>query len=91
VQEHPRRREAREALPTPFSMPVTSRCGVVSVLPSLSAPVASSNAATSVKVPPTSADRRIAESRNGNIHRKASLYMLDRCITHSSRAVPADQ
>src|SRR6185503_16049829 len=53
------------ALPTPLSMPVTSRCGVVSVLPRRSAPVASSNAATSVNVPPTSADRRMAESRNG--------------------------
>ena len=59
---------------TPLSMPVTSRCGVVSVLPSRSAPVFSSNAATSVKVPPTSADRRIAESRNG----------------HSREATPSD-
>ena len=47
------------ALPTPFSMPLTSRSGVVSVLPSRSSPVFSSKAATSVKVPPTSADRRM--------------------------------
>ena len=61
------------ALTTPLSMPVTSRCGVVSVLPSRSAPVFSSNAATSVKVPPTSADRRIAESRNGTFTKGNSL------------------
>ena len=61
-------------MPTPFSMPVTSRCGVVSVLPSRSAPVFSSNAATSVKVPPTSADRRIAESRNGAFTDRISRF-----------------
>ena len=60
VQEQPRRAEiARRPCSTPFSMPVTSRAGVVSVLPSRSSPVVSSNAATSVKVPPTSAESRI--------------------------------
>src|SRR5687767_8521356 len=50
------------AFSTPLSMPVTSRAGVVRVLPSVSSPVASSNAATSVNVPPTSAERRILEA-----------------------------
>ena len=39
-------------------MPSTRRCGVDNTLPSLSLPVAGSNAATSVKVPPMSAARR---------------------------------
>ena len=41
-------------------MPSTSRCGVDSALPKLSAPVLSSNTAMSVKVPPISAARRMA-------------------------------
>src|SRR5262245_5364771 len=52
-------RKLASAFVTPFSMPSTSRVGVVSVLPSCSTPVVSSKAATSVKVPPTSADSRI--------------------------------
>src|SRR3982074_1585312 len=52
-------RKRAPALVTPASMPSTSRAGCVSVLPSLSSPVVSSNAATSVKVPPTSADSLI--------------------------------
>jgi len=40
-------------------MPSTSRCGVDSALPKVSAPVLSSNTAMSVKVPPMSAARRI--------------------------------
>src|SRR5688500_15753972 len=43
------------ALCTPSVMPSTSRAGVVSVFPSSRAPEPSSNAATSVKVPPMSA------------------------------------
>src|SRR5262245_20725158 len=53
-------RNCAPALATPPSMPATRRAGVVSVLPRRSSPVVSSNAATSVKVPPTSADRRIS-------------------------------
>src|SRR5882757_10246338 len=52
-------RKLAPALVTPFSMPATRRGGVVKVFPSESSPVVSLNAATSVKVPPTSADRRI--------------------------------
>src|ERR1700682_5114254 len=52
-------RKRAPALVTPASMPSTSRAGVVSVLPSGSSPVVSSKAATSVKVPPTSADSLI--------------------------------
>src|ERR1700754_2699326 len=47
------------AFAMPFSIPLTRRGGVVNVLPRRSSPVVSSNAATSVKVPPTSADSRI--------------------------------
>src|SRR6266567_24505 len=42
-------------------MPSTSRCGVDSVLPKVSAPVASSNTAMSVNVPPISAANRIRQ------------------------------
>ena len=59
VKEKPGRAKLTPALPTPLSMPVTSRAGVVSVFPSWSCPVVASNAATSVKVPPTSAESRI--------------------------------
>src|SRR5262245_40638350 len=51
-------RNCAPAFATPFSTPATSRAGVVSVLPRRSSPVVSSNAATSVKVPPTSAYSR---------------------------------
>src|SRR4051812_9016856 len=47
------------ALSTPCEMPSTRRLGVVSVLPRSSCPLASSNAATSVKVPPMSAASRV--------------------------------
>src|SRR3972149_6925927 len=46
------------ALATPCVMPSTSRPGVLSVLPRSSSPERSSNAATSVKVPPMSAAMR---------------------------------
>src|SRR6266566_1422511 len=54
------------AFPTPAVMPSTRRCGVDSALPSLSLPVAASNAATSVKVPPMSAARRKSGRPAGN-------------------------
>src|SRR3990172_5173442 len=47
------------ALATPCEMPSTRRPGVDSALPSNSRPLLSSNAATSVKVPPMSAARRV--------------------------------
>src|SRR5207302_6154972 len=56
------------ALATPLVMPSTSRPGVESAFPSSSRPVLSSNAATSVNVPPMSAARRIfASLRAGKV------------------------
>src|SRR5229473_5378319 len=52
-------RKSAPVFATPFSMPATS-VAVVSVFPSLSSPVISLKAATSVNVPPTSADSRIS-------------------------------
>src|SRR5262249_42301029 len=58
VKKKARGRELRAGLRHPFSTPVTSRAGVVSLFPRRSSPVVSSKAATSVKVPPTSAASR---------------------------------
>src|SRR5262249_4729750 len=55
----PAERKSLLAFSTPLSMPSTNRCGVDNVLPNESAPVCSSNTATSVKVPPMSAARRM--------------------------------
>src|SRR5215470_4347963 len=57
-RNNPAEAYAVPAFSTATEMPSTRRCGVDNALPSLSLPVAASNAATSVKVPPISAARR---------------------------------
>src|SRR5262249_33903434 len=60
-------------------MPSTSRCGVDSALPKLSLPVRSSNAATSVNVPPISAASRKRderERRGSGIGRGSSPHLI---------------
>src|SRR3954468_16518176 len=76
------------ALSTPCAIPSTIRCGVLSALPSSSLPAAASKYATSVKVPPISAARRlplIITARTDGGRRpcggiKMNMFMLTRFL-----------